>query len=69
MSNPTQVKSRFDLAKAPQKEVGRSVPRREETERTPHRCASVVGPGVHLLTRVMIPRHPPIYRVCEKVHI
>ena len=34
MSNPTQVKSRFDLAKAPQKEVGRNVttPRRKQRE-------------------------------------
>ena len=30
----------------------------KKTERTPHRCASDVGPGVHLLARVMIPCHP-----------
>ena len=30
----------------------------KKTERTPHNCASVVGPGVPLLVRVMIPCHP-----------
>ena len=69
-SNRTQVKalSRIKLGEHSQEEVGDFTQAEGNTERTPHRCASVVGPGVHLLTRVMIPRHPPIYRVCENDH-
>ena len=40
--------------------------RQKNTERT-RSHASVVGPGVPLLTRVMIRCHPLIYRVCKKV--